>query len=131
MKFPHIWNMGIIDADAVKRFAAASLDANAIHFSKEAALAAGLDDGPIVHGMLIYSMVEVCLIQDEQSKLCSLSIQFLKPLLVGSELAVEARQVKQENGKLVLRILCRDSKSNLIAVGEASLLCSRNFPVNQ
>ena len=131
MKFPHIWKLGTIDADAVERFATASLDANAIHLSKEAALSAGLDDGPIVHGMLIYSMVEACLIQDERSRLCSLSIQFVKPLLVGSELDVEARQVKQEDDKVVLRILCKDATSRLIAVGEASLLRSCNFPVNR
>ena len=131
MKFPRRWNMGTIDADAVRRFATASLDANAIHLSTEAAHAAGLDDGPIVHGMLIYSMVEVCLNQDEPSKLYSLAIQFLKPLLVGSQLAIEARQVKQEDDKVILRILCRDAKCNLIAIGEASLRASRNFPVSQ
>jgi len=118
---PRKWNLGFIDQGQVNVFANAALDHNEIHLSKEGAAKAGLMDGPIVHGMLIYGFVERCLAEIEGHQLRQLSLQFVRPLLVGAELQIEARPLKEEQGEILLRVLCRSGERQLNAIAEARL----------
>ncbi|MBG1232433.1 MaoC family dehydratase [Aestuariivirga litoralis] len=126
MSFSASWNLGVMDQAKVRAFADASRDHNEIHLSAEAAAKAGLPDGPIVHGMLIYGAVESRLREVPGFSPSKFSMQFIKPLLVGAVLHAEARTLKEEQGSILLRLLCRNGDQQLIAIAEATLLARKN-----
>lgn len=122
MNWPRSWDIGVIDQAQVNGFADAALDHNEIHLSKDGAVKAGLAEGPIVHGMLIYGLAESCLTSLEGYELRGLTVQFVKPLLVGAGLQIEARPLKEESYALLLRVVCRSGERQVVAIAEASLI---------
>ena len=120
MTWPRHWNLGLIDQSQVRAFADAARDHNEIHLSVEGAAKAGLKHGPIVHGMLIYGLAESCLADIEGHVLRRLAMQFVKPLLVGAELQIEARPLIEKPDEILLRVVCRSGRE-VTSIAEATL----------
>jgi len=121
MIFRRTWLRGPITAPMVHDFCAASLDFNEIHLSRDAAVGAGLEDGPIVHGMMLYGIIEACVAEIDGYHVIKFSLQFVQPLLVNSAFQVETRVLRESAKELALRVLAKNIGGKPIAVGEALL----------
>jgi acyl dehydratase len=112
--------LGVIGADKVGAFAAASGDFNPIHLSDDVARRAGLDNA-VVHGMFIAAGFEAYLESVPETRLRTLQTKFVRPLPVGETLVVSARLLSAAGSELHLRLLAKSPAGTLFAAGEARL----------
>ena len=104
----------------VRAFAAASGDSNLIHTSAEAALAAGLA-GPVLHGMIVAGRFETFLERLEGHEIAELNVRFVRPVPVGSALAISGRPAGSPDSGLHLRLLATVDGIGLVAIADARL----------
>ena len=115
---------GPIGSSQSLTYADASLDDNPIHLDRNTALAVGLD-GPVVHGMLIMGLLEQVLTNWRSDfQVTRLHAAFVRPVLIGAEIAIGGRVVQTvpgaEESLLHVRLLVRADEGKLVCVGEAS-----------
>jgi 3-hydroxybutyryl-CoA dehydratase len=111
-----------IDAAQTRRYAAAALDDNPLHYDPEAARAAGLD-GPIVQGMLLAGQFEPALSAWRPDlRIERLYAGFLRPLPVGGAVVVNGRIAQSTpaagGDRLVVRLTVRDGAGDMVCIGE-------------
>lgn len=112
-----------IDLAQTSRYAAASLDDNAIHRDIAIARAAGLE-GLVIHGMLAIGRIEGAL-RDWLPALCVDRIHgnFLRPIPVGSRLLFSGRVARRARAdarteELILRVIVSTDTGHAACVGE-------------
>lgn len=103
----------------VEAFAAASGDWNPIHLSDDAARAAGFD-GAVVHGMYIAGCFEVFLERLPGVCVSRLTVNFVRPVLVGNSIRIAARTLATGSCNR-LRLLATITGGQLVAIAEAEL----------
>ena len=105
----------------VLAYAEASGDHNPIHLDKSAAQAVGLD-GPIVHGMLAMGQFEAALRSWRPDlRIRSLQTRFMKPLPVGTPVAVQGRVAKVTNTGGIVRLMVQDADGATYCLGDATV----------
>jgi len=110
-----------IGMEQVMAFAAASGDANPIHTSAEAALAAGLG-GPVLHGMIVAGRFETFLERLEGHEIVELNVRFVRPVPVGNALTISVRPAGgSPHSGLHLRLLATVDGIGLVAIADARL----------
>jgi acyl dehydratase len=134
MEWPQVGNQlpkqicGPIDAEALARYASASLDDNPLHLDLGIAQQAGLEERPI-HGMIMMGHFEPMIYAWRSDfDLISLSSKFLRPVLVGQSFELSGRVIRVTTGdkpSIILRLMAHgtgsDSGSSLALVAEAKL----------
>jgi acyl dehydratase len=113
---------GPITLDDVRRYAEASGDRNPIHLEPAVAARNGFA-GPIVHGMFILGQFEKLLrLWRPDRDIKTLKVQFLRPLLAGDRLELQARIVAIGQGEdVILRLAARNGSGEIIAAGESAI----------
>ena len=104
----------------VLAFADISCDHNAIHFSVDAARAAGLE-GPVLHGMIVAGRFETFLERLDGFQIVELLVRFVRPVPVGSALRISSRHIGDRDRGLRLRLLATIEDGLLVAIAEAQL----------
>lgn len=112
--------VGPIRSETVAQFSLAQRDFNPIHVSTAAAQAAGFS-APIVHGMFIFGQFERLVRSWEAMDIVSLQGRFLRPVSVGAVLVLSGRVLQKAGDALSLRLLAKDDRGSLVAIGEARL----------
>lgn len=116
-----------ITMEQVKSFAIASGDSNPIHLSNEAAQAAGLS-GPVLHGMIVVGHLENYLERMIDHQIEELQVRFVRPVPVGSALAMSVRHIGPPAERLHLRVIVNIEGGVLVAIGEARMARRINDP---
>ena len=116
-------HFGPIDMARTQRYAAAALDPNPLHSDAGAARAAGLD-APVVHGMLLMGQFErVVTAWRADMRITRLAATFLRPIPVGSRIALGGRVAKiagdQYGADVILRLFVRTERDEIACIGEA------------
>ncbi|WP_349361043.1 MaoC/PaaZ C-terminal domain-containing protein [Stappia sp.] len=110
-----------LDAAQVTAYAEASGDRNPIHLDDARARAAGLP-GRIVHGMLIMGQFEAALrAWRPEARILTLQTRFLKPLAVGTAVAVRGRIAKVEADRIIVRLSVQDGDGATYCIGDATV----------
>jgi acyl dehydratase len=129
-----LW-VGPIDAAQIQAYAEAALDDNPLHRDADAARAAGLK-GPVVHGMLLMGQFEGALLAwRPELRVTRAYASFLHPLPVGGRFVVGGRIARSmprgEGEALIVRLLARNERDELLVVGEVEAIAPTAEPVRR
>jgi acyl dehydratase len=118
-----------ITRDSLVRYAGASGDFNAIHYSDDVAKAVGLP-GVLAHGMLTMGAAVQCVVDflGDSGKVLDYQVRFTKPVLVdsvtGATLIVNATVVEIDEAEKIARIDLSATADGVVVLGKAQVRVS-------
>ena len=101
----------VISAEQVQKFADAVGDMNPVHFSREAAIAAGFVEGPVVHGDLLPPLANQFLVERFPGVILKeRRSNWVRPVVVGAKIEMSGIVIGLERfegfGHWFLKIIC-------------------------
>ncbi len=112
-----------VTQETIGRYAVASGDLNPLHIDPAFAAATQFG-GPIAHGMLILAFVsEMMTASFGEAWLTSgrLKVRFKGPARPGDTVSTSGRVVRQEDGRTVCEVECRNQAGEVLISGDAEV----------